>query len=98
MIIPKEMRRDYLERRRAELELLKASIANPDFVLIKKMGHQIKGNAKSFNFDDLTEIAVSFEKAAESKDKFALLTAVKEFEKCIKLHAQRLASEETVSD
>ena len=98
MEIPLDMRKSYLERRFAELEILKNLAFNPDFILIKKLGHQIKGNAKSFCFDDLTAVAIDFEKAAESKDLSSVLSAVNDFERFLNLYAQRLASEEAVSN
>lgn len=98
MEIPIEMRQNYLERRFEELSVLRQNIKNPDFLLLKKCGHQIKGNARSFDFDDLTKIAIQFEEIAESKNQDQLLSAICNFENCLNLCAQRLSLEKAITD
>ena len=98
MNLPFEMRQTYLDRRFEELSVLKKNINNPDFSLLKKWGHQIKGNAKSFDFDELTKIAIQFEKIAESKKIEDLLSAITSFEQCLILCAQRLSLEKPVTN
>ena len=98
MNLPFDMRKTYLDRRFEELNVLKKNINSPDFSLLKKWGHQIKGNAKSFNFDDLTQVAIEFEKIAESKKVDDLLSAMTSFEQCLNLCAQRLSLEQPVTD
>lgn len=98
MILPVEMRKNYLERRFNELKKLQENKKNPDFLFIKNLGHQIKGNAKSFDFNDLTEIGITFEKVAKSKDLSSFLLAIDDFEKHLKLCFQRLSLEESVND
>ena len=98
MNLPFEMRQTYLDRRFEELSVLKKNINNPDFSLLKKWGHQIKGNAKSFDFDELTKIAIQFEKIAESKKIEDLLSAITSFEQCLTLCAQRLSLEKPITN
>ncbi len=92
------MRKNYIERRFLDLQNLKKLADAPDFNLVKNLGHQLKGNAKSFGFDDLTSVAIAFEKTAERQDKISFLSAVADFEKYLILYAQRLASEEAISN
>ncbi len=96
--LPVEMCENYLERRLEELSALKKNQTQPDFLLLKKWGHQIKGNAKSFGFDELTSIAIRFEKIAENKNLEDLLSAITAFELCLDLCAQRLALEKTITN
>ncbi|MBO9668350.1 MAG: hypothetical protein J7501_16240 [Bdellovibrio sp.] len=50
-------------------ELARIEISEPvDFELAKKWGHQVKGNAESFGFPELTASGIELEKFAEAKD------------------------------
>lgn len=60
--VPRESRLRYLERRRQEVLQLTAVARDWDFV--KKVGHQIKGNAVTFEFPSLTEVGLELEQAA----------------------------------
>ena len=66
--IPDEMKIKYIERRKQDYDdCLKALVKN-DFATFLRIGHQLKGNAASFGFDDLGLIAVEMEKAAHESD------------------------------
>jgi len=55
--LPVEMRQTYLQRRLADIELLKQSLKNNSVIEFNKVGHQILGNCKSFGFDSLASVA-----------------------------------------
>lgn len=67
--IPLESRLRYLNRRQAELKSLLAldEMSEDFFMQAQKMGHQIKGNAVTFDFAELTENAKELEIAATQK-------------------------------
>ena len=56
MKLPDEMIQNYIRRRKDELATLAEALQKNDFETFKKLGHQIKGNASSFGFEDLAEI------------------------------------------
>lgn len=77
--VPHELRVVYIQRRKADLvECLKA-IETSDFPFLEKIGHQIRGNAQSFGFDELSPVGISLEKAAQAKDLQQAQTIVKTF-------------------
>ena len=98
MNLPLEMRETYLQRRRVELEQFKIASGDSAFQLAKKVGHQLKGNAKSFDFEELSAVAKSFENSAQSQDANILALAITQYENILDLCAQRLALEKTVSN
>lgn len=71
--LPPDARLNYLNRRMAELASLKQHFDSDNldeiYSTAKKMGHQIRGNAASFGFAQLTVLAEGLEQAglAESK-------------------------------
>ena len=64
----KDLTPQYLENRRNELPKLQAALQNGDFSLIETAGHQMKGNARSYGFSQLTDIGRELELAAQAKD------------------------------
>lgn len=71
MELPQEFYVNYVSRREKDLlALTEASQAN-DAEVFKRIGHQIKGNAESFGFGELTAIASEIEKVgpADFKNK-----------------------------
>lgn len=77
--IPADMIQRYVERRKADLEMLEQSLAVHDLEKIKSIAHQIKGNASSFGFDDLNQIVVQMENAAVSNNQPILLATIESF-------------------
>lgn len=61
--VSQESRVRYIKRRIEEMTVLVQS-SPLDFELAKKMGHQIKGNAESFDFSDLAVMGKLLDKAA----------------------------------
>lgn len=68
IIIPEEVRRKYIERRKKDLADCRLALSNADFKCFAFVGHQIKGNALTFGFDELTPIALEMEKLAVEKN------------------------------
>ena len=69
MTVPMESQVRYLQRRTAELAQIRSSFSSqPDWELIKKVGHQIKGNAVTFGFAQLAEFGKTLEVAAAQGD------------------------------
>lgn len=68
MDLPASMYVNYLARRKADHERLTAALANHQGIEdFKVVGHQIKGNATSFGFDDLVSIGEQMEKLQPSQ-------------------------------
>lgn len=59
--LPREMYVTYLERRKIELQKLQKAVAEGRVEDFKVVGHQLKGNAPSYGFDDLAVIAKKLE-------------------------------------
>ncbi len=79
--IPQEIRDKYLVRRQKDIETLKASHSNRSLEDFKRIGHQLKGNAASFGYNDLEKIAIAMENAALSGDVFEAGKQLELFEK-----------------
>lgn len=63
-----EMRQKYLERRTGELDVSADKLRARDFDYFRNIGHQIKGNAVTFDFPMLTELGVRMENSAVEKN------------------------------
>ena len=59
--LPKQMREDYVVRRKADFETLSQTLANDSVEEFKRIGHQLAGNAESYGFPDLGQIGVKME-------------------------------------
>lgn len=69
MTVPLESQVKYLQRRATEIAQIRNSLlGQPDWDLLKKVGHQIKGNASTFGFAPLTEFGKALEGAAAAAD------------------------------
>lgn len=80
MQVPTEARQKYLERRKQDVVASKEAISKLDYNFLERLGHQIKGNAITFGFDELTSIAVDIEQAAKAKNIEQLKDLVEKFE------------------
>ncbi len=81
----------YFATRMEDLQTLNAAIGDGNFSTIKKIGHRVKGSAKSYGFQEIGDLSYELEKAAENADKETcekliqkietdILTAKKKFE------------------
>lgn len=69
MQIPEEMRKKYLERRLKDFSELSTALERNELEVFKRIGHQLKGNAPTFGYDELAILGQNMEVAAESNDK-----------------------------
>ncbi len=82
--IPLDARIKYVERRKQDLVDCHAAILKLDFKILERVGHQIKGNATTFGFDELSTIAIEIENQALKKDLDKLKTTLGRFESYLK--------------
>lgn len=68
MAIPDEMRKKYLERRRRDIEELNTAAAKSDPAPFIKVGHQLKGNALTFGYQELADVGARMEEAGNQQD------------------------------
>lgn len=69
MKIPVELKRKYLERRIEEIQQLLNSLESDDFSVALRVGHQVKGNAQTFEFPQMAPLGTQIELAAKRRDK-----------------------------
>ena len=69
MQVPVELKIKYLDRRIQDIEKLKSLLEQDDYSFAAKLGHQVKGNAVTFEVPQIAQIGVDLEKAAILKDK-----------------------------
>lgn len=76
-LITKSMIENYISRREEDLNKLKVSLYNNSVAEFNRVGHQLLGNASSFGFTSLEEIAHELDclKLTELKAKGPLLIA-----------------------
>lgn len=72
MQVPIELKRKYLERRIEDIQILLSSLEDNDFAPALKLGHQVKGNAVTFDFPQIAPIGIAIEAAAKNYDKAAV--------------------------
>ena len=68
MQIPVELKRKYLERRIENIDFLISSLEKNDFAPAIKLGHQVKGNAVTFDCPQIAPLGVEIEFAAKNED------------------------------
>lgn len=69
MQVPVELKIKYLSRRLQDIERLRATLEQDDYTFAQKVGHQVKGNAMTFDVPQIAMIGFEMEKAAQIKDK-----------------------------
>ena len=80
--LSKELREKYIVRRWEDLEHCRGAIEKGDYALLTRIGHNLKGNAASYGFDQLGQIGAELEVAGRAGDLPAtqrLLVAFKDF-------------------
>lgn len=86
MEVPKKLQSRYMERRKKDLELCLSGLALKKFDDLARVGHQLKGNAETFGYADLSHIGSKMEKAAQSEDISELENALNDFSYWIEEH------------
>lgn len=84
MHVPQELKIKYLDRRIMDIQLLRSSLSKGDFALALKLGHQVKGNAATFEFPQMAQLGCEIEMAAKCHDRIAIENLVKKMESEIK--------------
>lgn len=69
MQVPTELKKRYLVRRIQEIKNLKDALYVGDYSHALKLGHQVKGNAATFDFHEMGPIGKEMELAASEKNK-----------------------------
>lgn len=69
MQVPVELKRKYLERRVQDIQHLMSRLEDDDFAPAMKLGHQVKGNAVTFDFPQMAGLGIEIENAAKKRDK-----------------------------
>lgn len=77
--IPQEARQKYIERRRTDLENCKSALQRHEYEFLARVGHQIKGNASTFGYEELSEIAINMEEQALARDSENLVKTLVRF-------------------
>lgn len=85
-----ETRKRYISRREIEIQKILESLEHDDFTTALKFGHQVKGNAKTFNFPDLEELAKLIEDSAMASDREATWQQLIKFKSQLELAKQKL--------
>lgn len=84
MQVPVELKIKYLNRRFQDIERIRACLENDDYTFAQKLGHQVKGNAVTFDVPQIAFIGLEMEKAAEKKDKEKVKILIQKMESVLK--------------
>ncbi|MBC7458067.1 MAG: Hpt domain-containing protein [Bdellovibrionaceae bacterium] len=82
--IPEEMKAKYIERRKQDYVACLDALNKNDFETFLRIGHQLKGNAASFGYDDLGLIAAELENAARAQNLSQIKSLLSKFENFLK--------------
>lgn len=85
MQVPVELKRKYLDRRIEDIEVLLTSLEQGDYAPALKLGHQVKGNAVTFDFPHIAPLGAMIEAAAKIKDKEKILSLIETMSSEIRL-------------
>ncbi len=85
--ITDEMKETYVVRRRADLERLREALRSLDFKEMGQIAHNLKGNAATYSFFDLEQIALKLEAAVTTESEPDLHNAVEQFSSWLRLHS-----------
>ncbi len=88
MQVPVELKRKYLERRIQDIDHLISSLEADDFGPAIKLGHQVKGNAVTFDFPQMAPLGIEIENAAKNQDKESIKSLVEKM--ASEIHQARL--------
>jgi HPt (histidine-containing phosphotransfer) domain-containing protein len=74
---------EYLQKRRQELAQVSELLRNKDFATLKRIGHQMKGNAALFGLGFLGEKGAELEGAARSEQEELILKVCQDMKRFI---------------
>ena len=69
MLVTVEFKRRYLERKMIDIDHLISSLEMNDFTPAVILGHQVKGNAATFDFPQIAPLGLQIENAAKKQNK-----------------------------
>jgi hypothetical protein len=69
MQVPQDIKIRYLSRRREDITKLYRALERDDYSYPLLVGHQVKGNALTFDLPQMASLGVEMERAAEKRDK-----------------------------
>ncbi|HLW57848.1 MAG TPA: Hpt domain-containing protein [Bacteriovoracaceae bacterium] len=68
MKLPIELKRRYLDRRLEDIKVVRQMIDHGDFSEAIRVGHQVKGNAVTFEVPQIAWLGTEIESAAKRRD------------------------------
>lgn len=83
MQVPVELKIKYLNRRIQDIQKLRDYLEQDDYSFALKLGHQVKGNAVTFEVPELSLLGCEIELAARNKDKEMVKNLVQKMENTI---------------
>lgn len=84
MKLPIELKRRYLDRRLEDIRVVRLTIDKGDYSEALRVGHQVKGNALTFEVPQIAWIGTELETAAKRRDVEAMRRLVQRMEIIIK--------------
>lgn len=81
--MPSELKIKYLSRRLEDIEPLRVSLEQGDFSYAQRVGHQVKGNAVTFQVPEIAWIGTEMEKAALVRDEEKVRLLIQKMEKLL---------------
>lgn len=84
--IPDEMKKTYIERRKKDFADCMQAVDENNMEPLARISHQLKGNAASFGFTELSQIAIDLENATHEKDTKKIKSVLKKFETFLTQH------------
>lgn len=90
MKVPVELKKNYLQRRIKDIQQSQHTLNSGDYNLALKLGHQVKGNAETFEFPQIAPLGTAIEQAARLQNKEELLLLLKRMERFLQQAQQTL--------
>jgi HPt (histidine-containing phosphotransfer) domain-containing protein len=86
MMVPDEMLVKYRQRRQRDLEDCVRHVREGKMNFIEKVGHQLKGNALTFGYPELSLIGEELEAAAKEGRQDQIWSAINKFRMWVHIH------------
>lgn len=83
MKLPVELKQRYIKRRLDDIRILRQTVSDGDFSEALRVGHQVKGNAVTFEVPQIAIIGNEMETAARRRDIGKLQILIKKMEVAI---------------
>ncbi|HUV40976.1 MAG TPA: Hpt domain-containing protein [Sedimentisphaerales bacterium] len=80
---------EYLSDLPVQLEQIRTVLASNDYVRINRHAHRIKGTAGTFHLQSICQSAAQLEHFADSRNKQAVVSAVKEIARLVELESKK---------